>query len=41
MIKTIKSLFGLEPSPDFYTFFKNGAVILDVRSLAEFENNHI
>ena len=41
MIKTIKTLLGLGPSPDFYNFHKNGAIILDVRSQAEFENNHI
>lgn len=41
MIKIIKTLLGLGPSLDFYNFHKNGAIILDVRSQAEFENNHI
>lgn len=41
MINSIKALFGIAPAPDFAMKVKEGALILDVRSPAEFENNHI
>jgi len=41
MINSIKALFGIAPAPDFAKKVKEGALILDVRSPAEFENNHI
>lgn len=37
----IKALFGIAPVADFAKKVKEGALILDVRSPAEFENNHI
>ena len=41
MINSIKALFGIAPVADFAKKVKEGALILDVRSPAEFENNHI
>ena len=41
MIKFIQSLFGLGSNPNFSQHLKDGAIILDVRSPAEYENNHI
>jgi rhodanese-related sulfurtransferase len=41
MIKFIQSLFGWVPKPDFAQHLNEGAIILDVRSPAEFENRHI
>ena len=41
MYKTIRQLFGIEPSPDYARLLKEGAVILDVRSQEEFNEAHI
>lgn len=41
MIKMIKELFKRGPETDFAQLKKNGAVIIDVRSRAEFETGHI
>ena len=38
---SIKGLFGIAPVADFAKKVKEGSLILDVRSPAEFENNHI
>jgi rhodanese-related sulfurtransferase len=38
---SIKGLFGIAPLADFAKKVKEGSLILDVRSPAEFENNHI
>ena len=37
---SIKALFGIAPVADFAKKVKEGSLILDVRSPAEFENNH-
>ena len=36
MIETIKNLFGIGPKTDYSELIKQGAVVLDVRSKAEF-----
>lgn len=41
MINIIKALFDIATVADFAKKVKEGALILDVRSPAEFENNHI
>ena len=41
MINSIKALFGIAPVADLAKKVKEGALILDVRNPAEFENNHI
>ena len=41
MIKSIKALFGIAPVAVFAKKVKEGSLILDVWSPAEFENNHI
>jgi len=41
MFNTIKKLLGLGPSADFAALHRNGAVILDVRTAAEFKSGHI
>ena len=41
MIKTLEKIFGFGKSTDFAELVKNGAVILDVRSKAEFDGGHI
>ena len=41
MINAIKNLFGLGPKMNYAQMIKNGAIILDVRSKAEFESGHI
>ena len=41
MINTIKKLLGLGPAPDLKEIYKSGAVILDVRSKAEFSSGHL
>ena len=38
---SIKGLFGIAQVADFAKKVKEGSLILDVRSPAEFENNHI
>lgn len=41
MINTLKKLFGIGPKVDFSALVKQGAVILDVRSPAEYKQGHI
>lgn len=41
MIQTIKNLFGMVPKADYSELIKQGAIILDVRSKAEFTGGHI
>lgn len=41
MINTLKKLFGLGPGVNYAELVKNGAIILDVRSKAEFAGGHI
>ena len=41
MINLLKKLFGSSPKVDFATLVKEGAVILDVRTPAEFQQGHI
>jgi len=41
MINTIKKLIGLGPKVDFAQLVKQGAVILDVRTKAEYQTGHI
>ena len=41
MINTLKKLFGFGPKTDFAALVKQGAVILDVRSPAEYKQGHI
>jgi rhodanese-related sulfurtransferase len=41
MINTIKQLFGLSPKTDYVALINRGAIILDVRSKAEFDSGHI
>jgi rhodanese-related sulfurtransferase len=41
MIETIKKLFGLGPQTDYKALLNQGAVILDVRTKAEYQSGHI
>ncbi|HEY4629235.1 MAG TPA: rhodanese-like domain-containing protein [Flavobacterium sp.] len=41
MINTLKKLFGIGPKVDYAALVKQGAVILDVRSPAEYQSGHI
>jgi phage shock protein E len=41
MISTIKKLLGIGPKVDYAQLVKNGAVILDVRTKAEYQQGHI
>lgn len=41
MINALKQLFGFGPKVDFSQLIKEGAVILDVRSKAEYQQGHI
>src|SRR5665647_1498273 len=41
MISTIKNLFGMGPKTDYTQLVKDGAIIIDVRSKAEFAGGHI
>ena len=41
MIAILKKIFGLGPSVNYRSLVDNGAVILDVRSKAEFQSGHI
>ena len=41
MLTTIKNLFGIGSHTDYAQLVKEGAIILDVRSKAEFESGHI
>jgi rhodanese-related sulfurtransferase len=41
MINTLKKLFGFGPKVDYAALLKQGALILDVRSPAEYKQGHI
>lgn len=41
MINKLKEVFGMGPAVDYKELTKNGAVIVDVRSQAEFSGGHI
>ncbi len=41
MINTIKNLLGLGPKVDYAALVKQGALIIDVRTKAEYANGHI
>lgn len=41
MINALKKIFGIGPSVNYAELVKNGAIILDVRSKAEFAGGHI
>jgi len=41
MINTLKKIFGIGPGVNYAELVKNGALILDVRSKAEFAGGHI
>jgi phage shock protein E len=41
MINTLKKLFGIGPKVDYAALIKQGALILDVRSPAEYKQGHI
>jgi phage shock protein E len=41
MINTLKKLFGIGPGTNYAELAKKGAIILDVRSKAEFAGGHI
>jgi phage shock protein E len=41
MIPFLRKLFGLGPTTDYTQLVKDGAIILDVRSRAEFDGGHI
>jgi phage shock protein E len=41
MINRLKKLFGLGPKVDYTDLLKQGAIILDVRSKAEYLGGHI
>lgn len=41
MINILKKLFGFGPKVDFKNLMNNGAIIVDVRTKAEYNNGHI
>lgn len=41
MIQFLKKIFGLAPSVNFGELVQQGAIIIDVRSLAEYKQGHI
>lgn len=41
MIKAIKNLLGIGPKTDYCELVKQGAIVLDVRTKAEFADGHI
>ena len=41
MIQAIKNLLGIGPKVDYKGLLKNGAVIIDVRTVNEYQNGHI
>ena len=41
MITTLKKIFGLGPTVNYLELVQQGAIILDVRSKAEFSGGHI
>jgi len=41
MVEALKKLFGIAPKVDLAELLKEGAIILDVRTKAEFDREHI
>ena len=41
MIKSILNLLGLGTKPDYYELVSNGAIVVDVRTAAEYKAGHI
>jgi phage shock protein E len=41
MIKKIAEMFGVTPDPDFNELMEKGAVVVDVRTKAEFASGHL
>lgn len=41
MLDALKKLFGFGPATDYVALMKEGAILLDVRSPAEYQNGHI
>lgn len=41
MLGIIKKILGIGPKADFSELVKNGAIVIDVRSKAEFQGGHI
>ena len=41
MFELLKNLFGIQPKVNLAELVKDGAIILDVRTKAEFETGHI
>ncbi|MDQ3141443.1 MAG: rhodanese-like domain-containing protein [Bacteroidota bacterium] len=41
MFQLLKNLFGFGPKVDYRELLQNGALIIDVRTKAEFQNGHI
>ena len=41
MMEFLKKIFGTRPSIDLKSLVDNGAVIVDVRSMGEFQSGHI
>lgn len=41
MINKIKEFLGIQPAVDFNKLYKEGAVIIDVRSKSEYDGGHI
>lgn len=41
MINLLKKIFGIGPATDFASLVKDGALIIDVRSPAEYKGGHI
>lgn len=41
MLETLKKIIGMGPKVDYSQLVKNGAVIIDVRTKAEYQQGHI
>lgn len=41
MINSLKALFGLGPKTNYTQLIKNGALVIDVRTVAEFKGGHL
>lgn len=41
MINKLKNFFGIKPAPDYDQLIKEGGVIIDVRTKAEYTGGHI
>jgi phage shock protein E len=41
MIELLKNLLGIKPATDFAALMKQGAIVVDVRTPAEFKSGHI